>query len=286
MANLLTLKKRIQTAQNVSKTTRAMQMIATSKLKRAQDAALQSRPYVEKISAISKELTSKTTLENAHKYMQENNKSNKTLLILLTPDKGLCGGLLHNLIKETIDFDSKHKPYYITIGKKAEAIVSKISNEAIASFPFTTSLPPFDMVYPITRIVDEYFLSDKVSEVKILSTKFINLFTQTANITNVLPLKILEESENDKNPFTLFEPNISEILPTLLKQYLEMIIYQNLLETFASEQAARAIAMKNATDNAISVISDLKLEYNKTRQEKITSEILDISGSSIAFKYE
>ncbi len=286
MANLLTLKKRIQTAQNVSKTTRAMQMIATSKLKRAQDAALMSRPYVDKISEISKELTSKTTLENAHKYMQKNETTNKTLLILMAPDKGLCGGLLYNLIKETVTFNDKHKPYYITVGKKADAIVSKISNEIVASFPFTTSLPPFEMVYPITKIIDEYFLGGKVSNVKIISTKFINLFTQLANTTNVLPLEIPEEIKENKNPFTLFEPNISEILPTLLKQYLEMVIYQNMLETFASEQAARAIAMKNATDNAISVIADLKLEYNKTRQEKITSEILDISGSSLAFKYE
>ncbi len=286
MANLLLLKKRITTAQNVSKTTRAMQMIATSKLKRAQDAALQSRPYVDKISTISKELTSKVSNENTHEYMQKNKNINKSLVILLAPDKGLCGGLLYNLIKETMEFDSKHKPYYITVGKKAEIIVSKISKDIIASFPFTTSLPPFDMVYPIARIIDEYYLTKKVSDVKIISAKFINLFTQNVLVTNILPLEINDELEKNKSPFTLFEPNISDILPTLLKQYMEMIIYQNLLETYASEQAARAIAMKNATDNAATVIDDLKLEYNKTRQEKITNEILDISGSSIAFNYE
>jgi F-type H+-transporting ATPase subunit gamma len=285
MANLLLLKKRIQTSQNVSKTTRALQMIATSKLKKAQDAALLSRPYVDKLSEVSQGLASKVDKQNLHGYMQKNENINKQLVICITPDKGLCGGMLTNLAREIISFEDKHKPYYITVGRKAEIMVSKISKDIVASFPFGTSLPPFDMVYSITKIMEEYFLAKKVSHVKILTTKFVNLFTQTPTIKTILPVDVETELDKGKTPFSLFEPNITDILPALLKQYIEMVVYQNLLESYASEQGARTIAMKNATDNAISVMDELKLEYNKTRQEKITNEILDISGSSFAIQY-
>jgi F-type H+-transporting ATPase subunit gamma len=286
MASLLALKKRIQTAQNVSKTTRALQMIATSKLKKAQNAALLSRPYVDKLSEVSQKITSKVDPQQLHAYMQKNTESSRPLLIFISPDKGLCGGLLTNLAREALIFESKYKPFYITVGKKAEVIASKMSKDIIGSFPLGTSLPTFDVIYPLIRIVDEYFLNKKVSHVKILTTKFVNLFTQMPVIKNILPVDIEEGITNEKNMQTLFEPNISDILPALLKQYVEMIVYQNLLETYASQQAAQTIAMKNATDNALTVIDELRLEYNKTRQEKITNEILDISGSSTMLNNE
>jgi F-type H+-transporting ATPase subunit gamma len=281
MANLLALKKRIQTAQNVSKTTKALQMISTSKLKKAQNAAVMARPYVEKLDEISRNLTSRVEKQALHPYMESNEKVSQPLLILISPDKGLCGGMLSNLIREALTFNDKFNPYFITVGKKGEALASRISKNVIASFQFGTSLPPFDMVFPIIRIIDEYFLNKKVSSVRILTTKFVNLFTQGPVLIDLLPVKLDLEKEQDKNPFTLFEPQISEILPSLLKQHIEMVLYQSLLEAYASEQGARAISMKNATDNAATVIQDLRLEYNKTRQEKITNEILDISGSGI-----
>lgn len=282
MASLLLLKKRMQAAKNISKTTKALQMIATSKLKKAQDSALLSRPYVDKLSSISQNITSKVDKENLNEYMKASQKTSKPLLILISPDKGLSGALLSNLIKETIEFDDKYKPYYVAIGKKAEMIASKISKDVIATFPFGTSLPSFETVYPIAKIIDEYFLSKKSSSVKILTSKYINFFTQTPHLIELLPIEPSSEEEKSENDFTLFEPSISNILPSLLKQYLEMIVYQSLLESYASEQAARARAMKDATDNALSVIQELELEYNKTRQEKITNEILDISSSSIS----
>jgi F-type H+-transporting ATPase subunit gamma len=286
MANLLLLKKRIQTAQNVSKTTKALQMISTSKLKKAQDAAVMARPYVEKLDEISRNLTTKVEKQALHPYMEANSKADQPLLILITPDKGLCGGMLSNLIREALSFNDKFKPYFITVGKKGEAVAAKISGNVLASFPFGTSLPSFDMVFPIIRIIDEYFLSKKVSSVKILTTKFVNLFTQNSLTIDLLPVEIDLENEQDKNPYTLFEPNITEILSPLLKQHIEMVLYQSLLEAYASEQGARAISMKNATDNAATVIQDLRLEYNKKRQEKITNEILDISGSAVVLANE
>lgn len=291
MANISLLKRRIKTAENVSKTTKAMQMIAASKLKRAQDAAVESRPFVEKISKISKEL--RDDLMEKEKvaelrenemplYMKENKNTDNEMLLVIAPDKGLCGGLVSNLAREVAKFRVEHKDaYYVTIGKKAEQIVSRVGGDMIAAFPFTTTLPEFSLVYPITRIIDEYYKEGKISKVSFLSTKFDSIFSQSPAFEHLLPIKTDEVVE--KKDYIVYEPSLKEILPSLLKQYVEVAIYQTLLETYASEQAARTIAMKNATDNALEVIDELKLEYNKSRQEKITNELLDISVSAMAF---
>lgn len=279
MATLLSLKRRIKTAKNVSKTTKAMQMISASKLKRAQNAATASMPYVEKLNILSKSLSNKIENDDRHQYMTTPKITKNALFLIISPDKGLCGGLVTNLIREVLSQKTDAKNFYITIGKKAENYITSLNKEVIASFPFGTSLPSFDAVYPIAKIIKEYFLEKKVSEVKILSTKFSSVFTQTPEYTNLLPVK-LEEIQDDNKSFTLFEPSAKELLPDLLEHYLEMLIYQSILESYASEQAARMVAMKNATDNALEIISELQLDYNKTRQEKITNELLDITGSS------
>lgn len=284
MANTLFLKRRIQAAQNVSKTTRAMQMIAASKLKKAQEAALSARPYVEKLNVLTKNTSKGIELEDMHAYLKPINITSKTLLIALSPDKGLCGGLITNLVREFLKFRQSEKDSsYVVIGKKIEAQVSKLGNEVLASFVFGTTTPVFDLVFPIIRIIDEYYLSGKVNNVKILSTQFTSLFTQVPKITTLLPISIPttnEQNEKTKEGSKLFEPKAAEILPSLLKHYLEMTIFQHLLESYVSEQASRMITMQNATDNANDIIDALKLEYNKSRQAKITSEILDIIGTS------
>ncbi|MEK7160187.1 MAG: ATP synthase F1 subunit gamma [Patescibacteria group bacterium] len=278
MATLLTLKRRIKTTKNVSKTTKAMQMISASKLKKAQDAAVSSKPYIEKLDFLSKNLTEKIEKDNLHDYMKTPTVNAK-LLIIISPDKGLSGGLVTSLIREVLRQNTQGKNYYITIGKKSEVAMSLLDKEIIASFPFGSTLPEFDTVYPLAKIVNEYFLGKKVSEVNILSTKFISVFTQIPHFSALLPVKLNSEVKT-QNSITLFEPNIQELIPDLLQHYLEMIIYQSLLESYASEQAARMIAMKNATDNALDIVSELQLEYNKTRQEKITNELLDMGGGS------
>lgn len=276
MATLLILKRRIKTAKNISKTTKAFQMIAASRLKKAQDAALSSMAYVEKLDNLSKNLIQKVDRDNLHEYMKTPKETNAKLLIVISPDKGLCGALVTNLIREVLHFQSSGKVFYLTVGKKAENAVSSLNKEIVASFPFGTSLPEFDVIYPIAKLVSEYFLGKKVSEVKILSTKFSSVFSQVPNFNTLLPVKLDETKE--KSSDMIFEPNIEDLVPGLLQHYLEMVIYQSLLESYASEQASRMIAMKNATDNAIDMISELQLEYNKSRQEKITNELLDIGG--------
>lgn len=280
MASILTLKRRINAAQNVSKTTKAMQMIAASKMKRAQEATLASRPYVEKLFIMSSKLSKQKTDEQLHPYLQQRQLTGKTLVIVLSPDKGLCGGLITNLLREFWQYNKTERNVsFVTVGKKLEGYVARTQKEIIASFIFGNTTPTFDMVFPITRIIEEYYLSKKVDSVKIIGSHFTSIFTQAPKITTVLPLPQTEK-ESVESPY-IFEPDLNELLSPLLKHYLEMAVYQHFLESFVSEQAARMIAMQNATDNANGITEDLKLEYNKTRQAKITSEILDISGAQI-----
>jgi len=285
MANMLSLKRRIKTAQNVSKTTRAMQMIAASKLKKAQTAATLSKTYVNKLTAITKNVAKKTGEENAHVYMKKNTNVDKKLVIVLSPDKGLCGGLVSNLAREILKEDTKN-PYYIVIGKKAENVVLKLDREILGLFPFGTNLPTFDAVYPIIKLVNDIYLSGKISEVQVVFTDFTSVFAQLPTARTILPLQFNEEKSVENNENMLFEPNLEKLLPSLLKHYLEMILYQGFLDSYAAEQASRMIAMKNATDNAVDIINELKLDYNKSRQEKITNEILDIGSGAFGANNE
>lgn len=280
MASILALKRRITAAQNVSRTTRAMQMIAASKFKRAQNAALASRPYVERLTTLTQEVVSKIDEEDLnHPYLQTDLINKNTLLLVFAPDKGLCGGMVTNLVREFLHVRKNEQiTKYITVGKKIEAQVARLQNEVIASFLFGTTLPKFDMVYPIAKLIDDYYLNNTVGSVKILSTKFSSVFQQIPNVTTLLPISLSEE-ENRTNDTALIEPSANVILDPLLKHYLEMTIYQNILESFLSEQASRMLAMQNATNNAKDIIEELRLEYNKTRQAKITSEILDITNT-------
>lgn len=283
MANLLSLKRRIKAANNVSKTTKAMQMIAVSKLKKAQDTTVAGRPYVEKLSIVSQNVLGRIEDDYKHEYMKKN-KSDKTLVIIFAPDKAFCGGLITNLIREIIAFDKENKNnIYITVGKKVESTIVNLGKELVASFNFGTTLPSFGAVLPIAKIVDEYFLSGKVNSVKLISTNFTSIFSQKPTITNLLPIDLVK---SESKTSTLFEPLPSKLLPPLLRHHLEMTIYQHLLESYTSEQGARMVAMQNATDNALEIVEDLQLEYNKGRQEKITNEILDIGSAAFTFAYE
>ena len=286
MASKLQLTRRIKTAQNISKTTKAMQMIAASRLKKAQEAALTARPYVEKLLEVTARLTQGVEKALLPIYMKEAKQNGKTLFIVVAPDKGLCGGLVTNLAKEILK-QSNAQDSFVTIGKKIESPVARMTKNLIASFPFGTTLPKYDVVYPIAKIIDEQFVSGKVDRVVLISTHFVNMFTQKTHVTNLLPIVPQEMDQSGKKieqkfEFQLFEPDLETILPDLLKRYMEMGLYQEILESYLSEQSARMIAMQNATSNAKDIIEDLKLEYNKKRQAEITSQILDITGGMTA----
>ena len=282
MATILQLKRRIQTAQNVSKTTRAMQMIAASKLKRGQQQALSTRPYVEKLTSLSQNVLTKVENKADFAYLQENQNTDRTLCIVISPDKGLAGGLITNLAREFVQLDrSTSDICYISVGKKIEGLVTATGKEVLASFPFGTTLPTFDVVFPLMEIINRQFLGGNVRKVVILHQHFVSLFSQKSFTTTLLPIEV--PTEHVSQTFSLFEPQTQDLLPPLLKHYVEMTLYSAFIESYASEQASRMLAMQNATDNARDIISELKLLYNKQRQEKITNEILDIGSAANTF---
>ncbi len=295
MASLLAYKRRIKTAQNVSKTTKALQMISASKLKKAQVAALSARPYVDKLTSISTSISNNVDPDNLNDYMKNLTTDENKLVLVIAPDKGLCGGLVTNLGRELISFTRENKKaHYVAIGKKANSLLNLVGAQNIAYFDFGTTLPNYAAVYPIMSIIDDYFLNKKVSEVYILNSSFNSVFSQSPTIKKLLPASFgtslateTNKTQDKKNTKAdesdsqfIFEPSANEILPGLIRHYLEMSVYQAFLESYLSEQAARMLAMQNATDNAKDIIEELRLLYNKTRQEKITNEILDISGGA------
>ena len=197
MANLLSLKRRIRTAQNVSKTTKAMQMIAASKLKKAQDSALSGRPYVEKLTSVASNLSNKTDNDSLIRYMIPNVAHDK-LVIVVAPDKGLCGGLITNLGRELLAFSKENKNLkYITVGKKGLGITRAIQGDLIASFDITTTLPSYDLIYPVMKLIDEYFLEGKVSEVYLLNSNFNSIFSQSQMIKKILPATFEKNGKED-----------------------------------------------------------------------------------------
>ena len=281
MADTLALRRRIKTAQNISKTTRAMQMIAASKLKKAQHAAVSARPYTEELMRLTTSLAPKKgTPQDLHPFLGKKEKTGKTLYIIIGPDKGLCGGLVTNLIREYTKVRHDDKAQFVAVGKKMEGPLAA-SKKLLASFHFGTTLPGFEQVLPLIEIINEHYLSGDIDSVKIISTQFISVFTQAPKIIDLLPVMFPPE-ETPTQSEILFEPTEAELLPELLKRYIEIVLYQQFLETFASYNGAQMIAMQNATNNAKDIVSDLQLLYNKARQEKITKEILDISSAAVA----
>lgn len=274
--NLQLLKRRIKTASNVAQIAKAMEMMSASKIKRAQKTVESNKPYVKKIEEITSSLISQTDKKFAHPYIDGNDSSAK-LLIVISPDKGLCGSLNTNIFKKLLTVDSKDVKL-VTIGKKVEKFAARMSFDFVAAFPMGNTIPRFTNVYEMVKLIETFYNKGEVGSVEILFTQFHSFFQQVPVIKKLLPIDPAVFSQ-DSEPFHLFEPNVPSLLETLLPQYIEMSIYSALLEAYTSEQVARMIAMQNAKTNANDIASYLTLSYNKIRQEKITGEILDLTNS-------
>lgn len=283
MASLVNLKRRIRIARNIAKTTRAMQMVAASKVKRAQESAVKGRPYAEKLFSVVRNLAKGTENDERHPLLIKREKG-KILLIVFSPDKGLCGSLVTNIIREfySSNFADTKETLYLTVGKKLSRTINRLGGNLLADFPTGTALPTFEQIPPLAKIIIEGFLKNDFREVFVLYAKFLSLFRQEAALTKLLPIELSAQESSPEAVLIdyLFEPNTREVLETLLPHYLESELYHFLLEAYASEQAARMLAMQNATENANEIINFLTLEYNKARQEKITSEILDVARAA------
>lgn len=275
--NLQQLKRRIKTAQNISQIAKAMEMISASKIKRAQNAVENNTPYAQRITSLTQAIIQNTKKsELTHPYIT-GNKANRTMLIVLSPDKGLSGSLNTNLYKKFFEMDNRGSDV-VTVGRKAELFSARIGSNLVATFPMGTALPHFGKVYEITKLVNDYYMTGKVSRVGVLFPEFITIFTQTPAVETLLPL--VNEPQEDANTPYIFEPSAKALLEELLPYYLEIKIYNLLIQTFTSEQAARMVAMQNAKNAARDIADYLTLAYNKSRQERITNEILDLANSA------
>ena len=283
MANIKLIKRRKKSAQNISQITRAMEMVAASKMKKAQETALNSKPYTDRITLAIKELASKIN-RNDFPLLNQGNPEGRKLIILISTNKGLCGGLNTNLFRYLLhSLSDEEKTEFISIGRKGEYFVIKSNKKLLADFskdlPFTKSVPA------VTKMFVEGFLNGTYKEVYLVYNNFVSALTQEPVRKKILPIEYLEETDNvAQTNFSefLLEPSPIEVLNSLLPHYLENQLRTAIFEAEASEQSARMIAMKNATDAALDLIDDLTLQFNKARQEKITYELADIVTARMA----
>jgi F-type H+-transporting ATPase subunit gamma len=284
------IRRRIKSIKNTAQITKAMQMVAASKMRKAQQAALAGRPY----AALMNEVLGNVAFNEGdftHALM-EKREIKKRGIILVSTDKGLCGGLNSNLMREAAKFD-KETTVYLTAGRKAAQFVARTKRQLAAEFTYKDA-PLFSEARAISRFARDLFTKGEVDSIDILFTNFISTLTQKPELRPLLPVgelkavsagiphPVQEEKLMQGATEFIFEPNVEQVLGALLPHSLNFQIYQILLEAKASEHSSRMVAMKNATDNAMQIIKDLTLEYNKLRQANITKELLEIASAAMA----
>jgi F-type H+-transporting ATPase subunit gamma len=285
------LRRRIKSIRNTSQITKAMQMVAAAKMRKAQQAAVAGRPYASLMNEVLAEVTANAG-DFSHPLL-EVREIRKRAVIVVSTDKGLCGALNSNLLREAARFD-KATTVYVTAGRKASQFVARTKRQLAAEFTYKDA-PLFGEARAISRFVQELFIKGEVDAVDILFTNFISTLVQKPEVRTLLPVgeikavhADLEEGAADSEKLLkgatefLFEPGADLVLGSLLPHYLNFQVYQILLEAKASEHSSRMVAMKNATDNAKQLIKDLTLEYNKLRQANITRELLEITTAQMA----
>ena len=283
------IRRRIKSVKNTAQITKAMQMVAASKMRKAQQAALVGRPYASMMNEVLGSVVFRAG-DFTHPLL-EKREVKKRAVIVISTDKGLCGALNSNLLREAAKFD-RSNTVFITAGRKASQFMARTKRQLAAEFTYKDA-PLFSEARAISRFARELFLKGDVDQVDVLFTNFISTLSQRPEVRPFLPVGEIkgvtagvphpepEELMQGATEF-IFEPSAEQVLGNLLPHSLNFQIYQILLEAKASEQSARMVAMKNATDNAKQLIKDLTLEYNKLRQANITKELLEISSAAMA----
>jgi F-type H+-transporting ATPase subunit gamma len=287
MASPRDIRRRIKSIGSTAQITRAMQMVAASKMRKAQEAAQVTRPFGQLLYRIQRRASTHAP-DFAHPLQAVRQIRNRAVILVGT-DKGLCGSLNTNLFRTAAQFNPE-TTLYVAVGKRAAQFIARTRGRLAAEFTITDS-PRFAESRPIATFARDLFLNGNVDQVQIVSTRFINTLSQQPVVVEFLPIGEIKsvkipgaESEANLGADTtevLFEPSAEVVLTYLFGIYLNVMIYRILLEAKASEQSARMVAMTGATDNATNLIKDLTLEYNKLRQGNITKELLEIAGGQL-----
>jgi F-type H+-transporting ATPase subunit gamma len=284
MASGRDIRRRIRSISSTSQITRAMQMVAASKMRKAQQAAIDMRPFARMIYRIQRAAT--THAQDVTHPLVETREVRRRAIILVASDKGLCGALNSNLFRVAGRYDPKQTAF-IVAGRKAAQFVARTRRELIAEFPYGDA-PRFAESRAIAAMARDLFLKHEVDQVQIAATQFVNTLVQRPVVLDLLPVGDITGIEMPGMPPAerpgpdalqfLFEPDVEDILDSVLGHYLNAVVHLALLNAKASEQSARMVSMKGATDNATDMIRDLTLAYNKLRQGQITQELLEIAG--------
>ena len=287
MATLREIRRRIRSVQSTAKITRAMELVAASKMRRAQENALAGRPYAEKMHWVLADLAETLGLmdpETIHPLLRARDEATAIEIIHITPDRGLCGGLPGNLNRSIAQFileKRKETPdvaiRIVAVGRKGRDFTRRTGQEIVAEFLKQGDYPGYEEVRPIAGVAMDDFIKGECAEVYVSRAHFVNTVTQQAEVFKLLPVEPPEEATTMAVDY-IYEPSRAAVLAELLPRYVERTVYEAVLDAIASEQSSRMVAMRNATENASELVSDLTLVYNKARQESITSELLDIVG--------
>ena len=283
MADIRLIRRRIRGIQSTAKITRAMEMIAASKMRRAQEAGLAGRPYSEKISQVIADLAAIPQPGDSLHPLLQCRPVTKIAVVHITPDRGLCGGLNANINRKTVSLimEQSVPVTLIAVGRKGLDSMRRYGRDIRAEFTRLGDRPSLLDTLPISRIIIDDYINGVVDLVYLSYARFISTITQRPVLQQLLPVEPAA-TPGAQNVDYLYEPSSALVLGGLLPRYVEMQVYHAILESIASEQSARMVAMRNATDNANDLIQDLTLIYNKARQESITKELLDITGGAAA----
>ncbi len=292
-ANTRDIRRRIKSVKNTSQITKAMQMVAASKMRKAQLRALNGRPYADELAKILAALSQAGSSADLHPLLQERKEVKRELVLVISTDKGLCGALNTNLLRELNKFDPT-KTTFVSIGKKGAQYLGRLKRDLAAEFELKEAFTFLECKQASKFCIDK-FLAGEVDKVTVAFTDFISTLRQEPKLKVILPVSGFDLAELEgsveaakkieaaaSSTEYLFEPSAGGVLEHLVPHYVHFSVYQMVLESRASEHSARMVAMKNATDNAKQLIKDLTLEYNKIRQAGITTELLEITTAQMA----
>jgi len=285
MPSVRQIRRRIRSVENTSKITRAMSLIAASKMRRAQESAENARPFSNLISdTVSKILSQFNSLDSEAHPLTVSREINNITLVHITPDRGLTGGLNGNINRNALQFIQNNKAAEISViglGRKGIDFLKKTSATVVKEITDINDRPDISDFSHISEIIVNDFINENTDAVFINFSSFVNTTTQKPTVIQLLPIPQGHVESNNSFGY-IFEPDINSVISELIPKYLKSIIFHSILESIASEQSARMVAMRNATDSANEMVEDLTLIMNKARQEAITTELLDIVGGVAA----
>ena len=283
MANIRLIRRRIRGVQSTAKITRAMEMIATSKMRRAQERGLAGRPYAEKIQQVLADLAALSSADDSMPSLLQRRPVAKVAIVHIVPDRGLCGGLHANINRKTARFISEQEipVTLIAVGRKGIDSMRRFGWDIRAEFTRLGDQPDLFDILPISRIIIDDYTDGVIDMVYLAYAKFVSTMQQEPVLQQILPVEPAA-IPGEQNVDYIYEPGPAVVLGQLLPRFVEMQVYHAILESIASEQSARMVAMRNATDSANELVEELTLMYNKARQESITGDLLDITGGAAA----